>query len=84
MERKEIGKVTHYFGKIQVAAIQLSGELMKGDKIAIEGSHTSLEQPVDSLEIDRQAIEKAESGQEIAIKVHDRVREKDTVYKIIE
>ncbi len=84
MEKKEIGVITHYFGKISVAAIKLSDELCVGDKISIEGAHTNFEQTVDSMQIEHQSIEKAKAGDEVGIKVAERVREGDRVYKIIE
>ncbi len=84
MEKKEIGKITHYFGKIGVAAIRLSDQLKVGDRISIEGAHTNFEQVVDSIQIEHQAIQVADAGDEVGVKVQDRVREGDTVYKIIE
>jgi U32 family peptidase len=84
MDKKEIGKITHYFAKIGVAAIRLSDVMKPGDKISIEGSHTNFEQVLDSIQIDRKDIPEARAGDEVGIKVQDRVREGDTVYKIIE
>jgi len=84
MEKKEIGKITHYFGKIGVAAIRLSDQLKVGDRISIEGAHTNFEQVVDSIQIEHQAIQVADAGDEVGVKMQDRVREGDTVYKIIE
>jgi len=84
MEKKEIGRITHYFGKIGVAAIRLSDQLKVGDRISIEGAHTNFEQVVDSIQIEHQAIQVANAGDEVGVKVQDRVREGDTVYKIIE
>lgn len=84
MEKKEIGKVTHYFGKISVAAIRLSDLMRVGDKISIEGAHTNFEQTVDSIQMEHQAITEAKPGDEVGIKVKEKVREGDTVYKIIE
>jgi translation elongation factor EF-Tu-like GTPase len=83
MEKKEVGKVTHYFGKIGVAALRLSDTLRPGDQISIEGAHTNFEQTVESIQIDRNSIPEATAGQEIGIKVKDRVREGDTVFKVI-
>ncbi len=82
MSKKKIGIITRYFNKINVAAIMLEDELNVGDKIAIEGATTNFEQVVDSIQKDREPIEKGRPGQEIAIKVKERVREKDVVYKI--
>ncbi|MFQ5832571.1 MAG: hypothetical protein ACE5H4_07705 [Candidatus Thorarchaeota archaeon] len=79
-EKKLVGVVTRYFAKINVAAIMLEDSLKVGNKISIEGTTTSFEQMVSSMQIDRADIEKGKAGQEIAIKVADRVREKDRVY----
>jgi len=81
-DRKYVGEVTNYFGKIGVAAIKLSDTLRVGNKIYIEGKTTSFEQEVTSMQVDRKPIEQATAGQEIAIKVIERVREKDKVYLI--
>ena len=82
MADNEIGVVTRYFGKISVAAIMLTGTLKVGARIRIQGTTTDFEQDVDSLEIDRKPIEQATSGQEIAIKVKERVRENDKVFSV--
>jgi hypothetical protein len=81
-ERKKIGKITRYFHKIGVAAIMLEESLKVGDKISIEGVTTNFEQDVASMQVDRSDIKEGEPGQEIAIKVKDRVRENDEVYLI--
>ena len=77
-----IGKVTNYYSKIKVAVVELSASLKKGDKIAIEGSTTNFTQTVKSMQIDRQDIDSAKAGQDIGLKVKDRVRIGDTVYRI--
>ncbi len=82
MTKKKVGVITRYFSKISVAAIMLEDELSVGDRISIEGATTNFEQTVDSIQKDKKAIDKGLPSQEIAIKVKDRVREKDTVYKI--
>ncbi|MEM3411944.1 MAG: translation elongation factor-like protein [archaeon] len=81
MEKKLIGKVTHFFPKISVAVVELSGDLKQGDKIAFEGS-TSFEQVVDSMQIERKNVVEAKAGQSIGLKVNQKVKEKDLVYKI--
>lgn len=81
MEQK-IGKVTHYYNKLGVAAIEIEhGTLHKGDRIHIVGHTTDLEQNVDSMELDHQPIVEATEGQNIGVKVLDHVREHDDVYK---
>jgi translation elongation factor EF-Tu-like GTPase len=77
-----VGKVTNYYSKINVAVIELSAPLKKGDEIAIKGATTEFTQTVDSMQIDRQDIDSAQSGQAIGLKVKDRVRIGDTVYRI--
>jgi putative protease len=83
-DRKLVGTVSHYFGKINVAGIELSDRLAVGDRILIIGHTTALEQTVASLELDRQPLEVAEAGQAVGIKVIERVREGDQVYQLLE
>jgi translation elongation factor EF-Tu-like GTPase len=81
MEEK-IGKVTHFFNKIGVAAVELkSGKLHKGDKLHIVGHTTDAEIVVDSIELDHHPIDEADTGQNVGIKVDSPVREHDDVYK---
>jgi putative protease len=84
MERKEIGRVSHYFGKPHVAAIVLTDALKIGDKIAIQGHTTDFEVVVESIHIEDDSLEEAGAGDNVGIKVPERVREHDVVYKIIE
>ncbi|MHA2140298.1 MAG: translation elongation factor-like protein [Candidatus Thorarchaeota archaeon] len=79
-EKKQIGVVTRYFHKIGVAAIMLEDSLTVGSKVSIEGSTTNFEQEVSSMQVNREDIQEGKKGQEIAIKVKDRVRENDVVY----
>ena len=81
-EKKVIGKITHYFGKINVAAIELTDTLKVGDAILIEGAHTRLEEMVESMQIENKRVIEAKAGEGIGIKVKDKVRVGDTVYKI--
>ncbi|MCK4223262.1 translation elongation factor-like protein [Candidatus Bathyarchaeota archaeon] len=81
---KEVGRVTHYFSKIGVAVLELSDKLSVGDRILIRGMTTNVEQTVDSMQIDRVDIESAEAGKSVGLKVEDRVREGDSVYKILQ
>jgi translation elongation factor EF-1alpha len=80
-EEQEIGRVMDYFAKIGVAGIELSGKLAVGDTIHIKGHTTDFEQPVDSLQIEHDQVEKAGKGDQIGIKVKDRCRKGDHVYK---
>ncbi len=84
MEKQEIGKISHYFGGPGVAALVLTSELRVGDKISIEGHTTDLETVVQSIQIEHESIEVGKVGDNVGIKVPERVREHDVVYKIIE
>ncbi len=81
-ELEEVGKVTHYFTKIGVAVIELTNKLSVGDRILIQGSTTNLEQAVSSMQIEHKNVSSAQAGQSIGLKVEQRVREEDKVYKI--
>ena len=81
---KEVGNVTHYFTKIGVAVIDLSEPLSIGDQILIKGMTTNIEQTVNSMQIEHKTVEKARAGQSIGLRVEDRVREGDTIYKILQ
>jgi len=84
MPEVEIGKVTDFFAKPVVAGVELSGVLKIGDKIHIKGSTTDMELAVESMQIDRVNITEGKSGDLIGIKVPDRVRRGDKVYKVTE
>lgn len=77
----EIGHITHFFSKISVAVVELTLSLAIGDRILIKGPSTDFEQTVESMQIDRKAIQRAESGQNIGLKVMQPAKEKDVVYK---
>jgi translation elongation factor EF-1alpha len=81
-EKKIVGRITHYFSKIGVAVIELSADLKVGDTIRIEGATSTVEQVVDSMEIENQKIEAATEGQAIGLKVKEKVRPHDAVYKV--
>ena len=80
--KKPVGKVTHFFGKISVAVIDLSAELRQGDTISIEGSSTNIKQKVTSMQINNAPVQVAKAGQSIGLKVPDRVRDGDVVFKL--
>ena len=80
---KEIGLVTHFFSKIDVANNKLKDELKVGDKILFRGGTTNFDQIVESMQIEHEGVEKAKTGQSIGLKVKDKVRENDVVYKEI-
>lgn len=81
-QEQEIGKVSHFFNKISVAAIDLTGELKAGDTIHIKGATSDFTQTVDSMQIDNETVSEAAAGQSIGIKASEPVREHDVVYKV--
>jgi len=85
MEEKKLGEVIKFFGKIGVVAIRLSeGSLKVGDQIHIVGHTTDITQTVDSMQIENKDVQEAGPGADIGVKVKDRVREHDVVYKVVE
>jgi len=81
-EGKLIGKITHYFGNISVAVIELQDKLKVGDTIRIVGGETDFNQTVDSMEIEHQKINEAKKGDSVGLKVSQKVREDYKVYKV--
>jgi putative protease len=80
----EIGKVTHFFNGISVAVIELTDTLKVGDTVHIKGATTDFVQKVESMEINHQKVKEAGYGESIGLKVKERVREGDKVYKVVE
>jgi translation elongation factor EF-1alpha len=81
---EKVGEVTHYFTKIGVAVVDISAPIKVGDRIAVKGMTTNFEQTVDSMQIDGKNIEEAKRGDDIGMKVADRVRKGDVVYRLVE
>ena len=82
MEEKKVGEVTHYWGKLGVAGIKLTDTLSVGDTIRILGTTTDFEQTVGSMQIEHQNVETAKKGQEVGLKIKEKIRAGDTVYKV--
>ena len=83
-EKKLIGKITHYYSKISVAIVELEDDLEYGDRISIEGATTNIQQVVDSMQIEHESVKSAHKGDAIGLKVPDKVRPGDVVYKVEE
>jgi len=82
MDYRPVAQVTHYYNKIGVAVLALSDDLSVGDVIYIAGHTTDFCQTVKSLQVEHHPIRKAEAGDEVALKVLDRVRAGDRVFKV--
>ncbi len=81
-KQKSVGVVIHYYPKISVGIVKLSGSLKTGDKVKFEGSSTDFEQSVGDIEVDHEKIEEGKKGQEVGIKVDEKVKKKDKVYLV--
>jgi len=86
-EKKDelIGKITHYFGKIEVGIVEITkGKLAVGETIHIKGVSTDFEQVVDSMQVEHEQVEGAKKGDVIGLRVKDKVREGDEVFRVVE
>ncbi|MEM7827942.1 MAG: EF-Tu/IF-2/RF-3 family GTPase [Candidatus Aenigmatarchaeota archaeon] len=84
MEEK-VGEVVKYFAKIGVAAVKITkGSIKVGDSLHFQGANTDFVQKVESMQIEHQNVETASEGDLVGIKVKDRVRPSDHVYRVIE
>jgi len=82
MDEKQIGTVDHFFSNINVGMIKLTDALKVSDRIHIKGNTTNFTQEISSMQIDRVPAQEAKAGDLISIKVEQRVRKDDVVYKI--
>ena len=82
MPEVEVGSVSDFFAHPVVAGVTLTAPLAVGDRIHIQGHTTDIEMVVESIQIDRADVQEAKAGDSIGIKVPDRVREGDLVYKV--
>jgi translation elongation factor EF-1alpha len=82
MPEEKVGVVKDYFAKIGVAGIDVTGKLKVGDTIHIKGHTTDFEQMVESIQIEHDQVEEVKAGDAIGIKVKERCRGGDAVYKV--
>jgi len=84
VEEKMVGVVIQYFAKVEAAAVQITeGEIKIGDTLHFKGATTDFEQNIDSMQIDRDSIQSATTGQAVGIKVRERVWPNDKVFLLI-
>ncbi len=81
-EGKLIGKVSHYYGNIKVAVIELSSALKEGDTIRIVGGEVDFNQTVKSMEVDHKKVKTAKKGDSVGLKIKEKAREGYKVYKL--
>lgn len=79
---EKVGTVSHFFAKINVAVVELTAPLRRGDCVAFRGMTTNFDQAVESMQIEHEDVAEAGKGDSIGLKVDGRVREGDIVYKL--
>jgi putative protease len=84
MEGEKIGEVTHFYNRICVGVIELSGDIKIGDMIHFLGRSTDFRQEVESIQIEHEPVGEASAGTEVAVQVERRVRKGDKVFKLTE
>ena len=85
MPEEQVGVIVKFFAKPSVAAIEVtSGGIKKGDVLIYRGHTTDFEEEITSMEIDNQPVDEAKVGDLVGVKVKERVRENDKVYKEVE
>ncbi|MBA7598670.1 hypothetical protein ES703_05689 [subsurface metagenome] len=82
MPEEVVGNVSDFFARPVVAGIEMTGTLRVGDTIHIKGHTTDMELVVDSMQIDNVNVTEAKAGDSVGIKVDDRVRRGDLIYKV--
>jgi putative protease len=85
MPEEQVAVIVKFFAKPSVAALQvIDGTIKKGDMLRYKGHTTDFTEEVSSLEIDNQSVDEATVGDLVGVKVKERVRENDKVYKVVE
>ncbi len=83
-KEKQIGKITHYFGKIGVGVLELSKKLKAGETIRIVGGDRDFIQEVDSMQVEHENIKVAKKGEAVGLKLDELAKPGDKVYKVAE
>jgi putative protease len=82
MAEELVGSITHYFGKPEVGVVKLKAGIKIGDVLHFRGHTTDFQQEMTSMQVDHAAVEFADAGTEVAIKLEERVRSGDEVYRV--
>ncbi len=82
MSDNQVGKVTHYFDRIGVAVLGLTDTIRVGDTLRFLGHSTDFKQEVTSLQIEHQNVNEAKPGQDVALKVIQKVHPNDAVFRV--
>lgn len=81
-KEKPLGTVTHWYDKIGVAVVKLTGKLAKGDKIKVKRGSEEFEEVVSSLQIDHKDVPAAKKGDDAAIKLGGRAKEGAAIFRV--
>jgi len=84
MKTQKVGEVFNFFVKHSVAAIDVLGEINIGNKLLFSGATTDFEMIVKSMQIESEEVKIVKKGQKVGIKVPERVRSSDEVFKVLE
>lgn len=82
MPEELIGEISHWFGNISVAGIELTGDLAVGDRVHILGHTSDFEQEITSMQIQNEDVTEGRPGDEVGVKLQSRARPGDSVYKV--
>ena len=82
MAEELIGAITHYFGKPEVGVVKLSAQIKVGDVLHFRGHTTDFQQEIKSMQVEHAAVESATTGTEVAMKLSERVRAGDQVFRV--
>ena len=80
-EEERLGEVIHYFDRIQVAVLRLARGVKQGQRVHFKGAHTDFEQELTSLQVEHQDVSEAPAKGEVAVKVVEKVRRGDDVFR---
>jgi putative protease len=82
MVKSRVARVSHYFSKIGVAVLELEAPLLVGDKILVTNNHVGFQQVVESMQLDGKSVDTAQAGQNIGLRIDQKVKSNFVVYKI--
>ncbi|MBM2825739.1 MAG: hypothetical protein HW402_1403 [Dehalococcoidales bacterium] len=82
MSEMQIGTVSDFFARPVVAGIQLTAPLNAGDTIHIKGHTTDMTLTITSMQINNVEVKQANAGDAVGIKLTDRARPGDAIYKV--
>ena len=82
-KEKEIGEVTHYYSHLEVAIVKFNRTVKVGEAVHFKGATTDFVETISSIQYDHKDIDEAKKGQEVGIKVSEKVRQGDKVCEVV-